>query len=379
MRKVYVLDARRTAIVIVGGKFKFIRPEILGAHVISELRAELPSEIPIDEVIMGNAVGTGGNLARLTTLTAGLDVPALTVDMQCASGAAAISLAFAKLACGLADCIIVGGVESASLQPLRVYHRNDARREFSKADGIDGGYYTAQFSPDTLSPTAMLEGAERVARAENISKRELDEWAIESHRRAARARDRLISDIIPIDGWNVDNGIRERLDHRLLDRAPLPLGKGTITSAGNACRINDGAAFAILISEDFRDRFALKPIAKILTAASCCGEPRESPRGALDTADFLLQKNNRRWSELSAIEFNEAFAVIDVMFERAHPTLVERYNRLGGALAYGHPYGASGAILLLHLIRALETDGGGLGLLSIAGAGGVGQAILIEC
>ena len=378
MKKVFVLDARRTAIVTANGRFKHIRPEVLGASVISELRADCLLDIPIDELIMGNAVGTGGNLARLTTLIAGLDIPALTIDMQCSSGAAAISIGFAKIACGLADCVIVGGVESASLQPLRVYHRNDPRHSQSIADGIEGGYYTAQFSPESLSSTVMLEGAERVARLENVSKRELDDWAIESHRRAARARDRLSDSLIPIDDWKIDNGIRDRIDYRLLDRAPLPLGEGTITSAGNACRINDGAAFAILISDDFKRRFELQPIAEILTAESSCGKPLESPRGAIITADFLLQKNNRSWEELRAIEFNEAFAVIDVIFERAHPELLDRYNRLGGALAYGHPYGASGAVLLLHLIRSLEIAGGGLGLLSIAGAGGVGQAILIR-
>ena len=372
MRKVFVVDARRTAIVTSNGKFKSIRPEVLGARLLRSLRAE-----PIDEIILGNAIGTGGNIARLTSLLAELDIPSLTIDMQCASGAASIAIAFAKIRADLAECIIAGGIESASLQPLRVYHKNDPRHDQSNVNGIDGGFYTAQFSPDSLSPTAMLEGAERVAQAEKISKYELDEWAIESHRRAARSREILSDAIIPIDGWTIDNGIRDRIDHRLLDRAPLPLGNGTVTSAGNSCRINDGAAIAVLASEDFVRRHNLNPIAEILSAASLGGDPHQSPRGAMSTGGFLLQKNNLRWEDLSAIEFNEAFAVIDVLFERAHPTLIDRYNRLGGALAYGHPYGASGAILLLHLIKAIGSTGG-LGLMSIAGAGGVGQAILIK-
>ena len=376
MKKVYVLDAKRTAIVTSNGKFKSVRPEIMGARLLKNFFPPFRST-QIDEIIMGNAVGTGGNIARLTTLTAGLNVPALTVDMQCASGAAAIAIAFAKIRAGLADCIIAGGIESASLQPLRIYHRNDPRHAQSTVDGIDGAYYTAQFSPDSLSPTVMLEGAERVARSERISKRELDDWAIESHRRAAQARSLLVDNIISIDGWNVDNGIRDRIDHRLLDRAPLPLGEGTVTSAGNACRINDGAALTVLASEEFIHRYNLKPVAEILSAVTLGGDPKESPRGAMNTADFLLLKNNLRWENLNAIELNEAFAVIDVLFEREHPTLIDRYNRLGGALAYGHPYGASGAVLLLHLIKALGPNGG-LGLLSIAGAGGMGQALLID-
>ena len=326
MKKVYVLDAKRTAIVTSNGKFKSVRPEIMGARLLKSFFPPFRST-QIDEIIMGNAVGTGGNIARLTTLTAGLNVPALTVDMQCASGAAAIAIAFAKIRAGLADCIIAGGIESASLQPLRIYHRNDPRHAQSTVDGIDGAYYTAQFSPDTLSPTAMLEGAERVARSERISKRELDDWAIESHRRAAQARSLLVDNIISIDGWNVDNGIRDRIDHRLLDRAPLPLGEGTVTSAGNSCRINDGAALTVLASEEFIHRYNLKPVAEILSAVTLGGDPKESPRGAMNTADFLLLKNNLRWENLNAIELNEAFAVIDVLFEREHPTLIDRYNR----------------------------------------------------
>ena len=376
MKKVYVLDAKRTAIVTSNGKFKSVRPEIMGARLLKSFFPPFRST-QIDEIIMGNAVGTGGNIARLTTLTAGFDIPALTVDMQCASGAAAIAIAFAKIRAGLADCIIAGGIESASLQPLRIYHRNDPRHDQTAVDNIDGAYYTAQFSPDSLSPTVMLEGAERVARSELISKLDLDDWAIESHRRAAQARSLLVDNIISIDGWNVDNGIRDRIDHRLLDRAPLPLGEGTVTSAGNGCRINDGAALTVLASEEFIHRYNLKPVAEILSAVTLGGDPKESPRGAMSTADFLLLKNNLRWENLNAIELNEAFAVIDVLFEREHLTLIDRYNRLGGALAYGHPYGASGAILLLHLIKALGPNGG-LGLLSIAGAGGMGQALLID-
>ena len=374
MRKVYVLDVRRTAIVTANSKFKSIRAEQLGAQLLRSLNTDR-----VDEIIIGNAVGTGGNIARLTSLLADIDpkIPALTVDMQCASGAASVAIAFAKIKAGLADCIIAGGIESASLQPLRIYHRNDPRHDQTAVDNIDGAYYTAQFSPDTLSPTVMLEGAERVAQAEHISKLELDDWAIESHTRAAQARSLLLDGIVPINGWTIDNGIRDRIDHRLLERAPLPLGEGTVTSAGNACRINDGAALAVLVSDDFLRRYDLNPMAEILSAVSLGGDPMESPRGAMNTGDFLLQKNNLRWEQLQAIELNEAFAVIDVLFERAHPTLIDRYNRLGGALAYGHPYGASGAILLLHLIKALGPNGG-LGLLSIAGAGGMGQAILIR-
>lgn len=370
---VYIVEGLRSAIVVANTKFKTIRPEIIGAEVLKALHVK-----HVDEVICGNAVGTGGNLARLMTSLAGFDAStaALTVDRQCASSAAAIALAYAKIAAGLADVIIAGGVESSSLQPLRIYHPNDERFNLTAADGVKGAYRTAQFSPDELDPLAMLKGAQRVAEAENISKDELDAWALISHKRAAAAIETLRGSLVEVAGVREDTGIKKNITRRLLERAPLPLGIGTIISAGNACRINDGAAFVVLASEDFLRQHNLTPAAKVLDVATAGVNPIESPRGAQAVADKLLARNNLTYDDLAAIEFNEAFAVIDVLFERAHPNLIDKFNPLGGALAYGHPYGASGAVLMVHLLASLKKSGG-LGLMSIAGAGGTGEAILI--
>lgn len=378
MSKVFIIGGLRTAIVVANTKFKRVRPEIFGAEVLRALREKF-SLNRVDEVICGNAVGTGGNIARLMTLNAGFDdsTAALTVDRQCASGAAAISIGYAKISCELADVIVAGGAESSSLQPLRIFHANDDRFSLTAADGIQGGYYTAQFSPDEFDALAMLKGAQRVADAENISKTELDAWALTSHQRAAAAVENLRGYIVEVADVHEDTGIKKNISQRLLDRAPLPLGAGTKISAANACRINDGAAFVVLASENFVRENNLSPAAQILDVATGGVNPLESPRGAQAVADKLLAKNALTYENLAAIEFNEAFAVIDVLFERAHPQLVDRFNRLGGALAYGHPYGASGAILLIHLLAALKNCDG-RGLMSIAGAGGTGEAILIE-
>lgn len=370
---VYIVDGLRSAIVVANTKFKTLRPEIIGAQVLKALNVER-----VDEIICGNAVGTGGNLARLMTLIAGFETStaALTVDRQCASGAAAIALAYAKIAAGLAEVIIAGGVESSSLQPLRIYHPNDERFNLTAAEGIQGAYRTAQFSPDEFDPLAMLKGAQRVAEAENISKDELDAWALISHKRAASAIEILRGSLVEVAGVHEDTGIKKNISRRLLERAPLPLGEGTIISAGNACRINDGAAFVVLASENFIRQHNLTPAAQVLDVATAGVNPLESPRGAQAVADKLLARNNLAYDDLAAIEFNEAFAVIDVLFERSHPKFIDKFNPLGGALAYGHPYGASGAILMIHLLASLKRSGG-LGLMSIAGAGGTGEAILI--
>ena len=372
---VYILGGLRTPIAVANTKFKNIRPEIFGAEVLKALRKRFNLN-RVDEIICGNAVGTGGNLARLMTLLAGFDesTPALTVDRQCASGAAAVSVAFAKISAGLADVIIAGGAESSSLQPLKIYNKNDDRFNLTAADNIQGAYKTAQFSPEELDPLAMLKGAQRVAEAENISKAELDAWVFISHQRANDAKDILKNFIVPINGICADNGIKN-ITAKLLERAPRPLGETSVISAANACRINDGAAFVVLAGEDFIRENNLTPAAQIIDVATLGINPLESPRGAQAVADKLLARNNLSYKDLNAIEFNEAFAVIDVLFQRAHPNLSGIYNPLGGALAYGHPYGASGAILLIHLLASLKN---GLGLISIAGAGGTGDAVLIK-
>lgn len=382
MENVYVLGALRTPIVTKNGKFRTVPAEELGAAVLRALSEKFPTAMKnLSGVVGGNAVGTGGNITRLAALTAGIpdSVPAWTVDMQCASAAAALASAYHLIACGEGDVYLAGGMESSSLQPLRVYDKKDAR--YTKTPEGDGAYTTAQFAPDDLDPQTMLRGAERVAKNDNISKAELDAWAIESHKRAAAARESgaLKGSIVPVADVLEDDGIRPRMNQKLLDRLPRLFGPGSATTAGTSCLINDGAAFALLTSGRWLTVHPeVRPVARIVAAQAMGGAPDESPRGAMRTAETLLARCKLSFTDLAAIEFNEAFAVIDVLFERKYPDLVPRYNVFGGALAYGHPYGASGAILLVHLLAALRAADGGFGLLSIAGAGGMGEALLLE-
>lgn len=379
MEEVYVLAVMRTPIVGKNGRFRTVRPELLGAKVLKALQNRCGFTQP-DGILGGNAVGTGGNITRLMSLLAGWDssVPACTIDMQCASAAAALSLAYAKLASGQGDIWIAGGMESASLQPVRIYAAQDERHGLTP--GRDGRYTTAQFSPGDMAPDTMLRGAERVAVSEGITRQELEAWALRSHRRAAEAAARGIFEdiLVSVNGWAKDDGIRPHMRQQLLDRLPPLLGEGTGLTAGTACCINDGAAFAVLVSGSYAKKTGCRPLAKIIGTAAVGGNPAESPRGAMRTADILLERLGLCHEQLAAIEYNEAFAVIDVLFERVHPDCLSRYNRFGGALAYGHPYGASGVVLLGQLIKSLEAAGGGKGILSIAGAGGMGEAIALE-
>ena len=377
MKNVYVLGGLRTPLVKHGGRFRALRPECFAAELLRALLRAHDVEAP-DAIFCGNAVGTGGNIARLMALLAGVSecVPAVTLDMQCASAAAALDFAFSKIVGGQGRLYAAGGMESRSLQPVRRYDEADERHALFP----NGEYRTAQFSPQELTENAMLQGAERTAREEQVTREELEEWAAVSHARAAAARrdgtlQRLIA---PIAGVSQDDGIRERMSRSFLKRLPPLLGAGALTTAGTSCKTTDGAALALLCSEEYLSEMGKKTAARLLHMEMAAGEPLYSPRGAMRAADQLLARVGLSYEDMAAIEFNEAFAVIDVLFARRHPKLIDRYNTFGGALAYGHPYGASGAVLLLHLIEAVKRQGGGYGLLAIAGAGGVGEAILLE-
>ena len=234
--------------------------------------------------------------------------------------------------------------------------------------------------PGIHRETVMLEGAELACQREGVNKAELDEWGLRSHRlaAAAQAAGSLTNIIAPCFGVTKDEGIRPRMSQRLLDRLPKVLPEGEFITAANSCLINDGAAFLVLCSEGYLKEHGLTPQAKVLGSVACGGDPLVSPRTAVTALEKLLRKHNLTEAQIDDFEINEAFAVIDVLFARAFPASVNKYNAFGGALAYGHPYGASGAIITLHLLEALKGCQGCLGCASVAAAGGIGTALLIE-
>jgi acetyl-CoA C-acetyltransferase len=400
MEKVFLLGGLRSHIGLMGGMFKNIPAEELAAAVLKKVIEKYPCVLQADGLICGNAVGTGGNITRLAALQAGLpvNIPALTVDMQCASAAASIELAMTKIGSGMADILLAGGFESTSMQPTRVYAKADARY-------TEEGFTVAQFSPDTASAKVMLEGAERTCQKHGFTREELDAFAVRSHQLAKTARDeeRLKDVVVSVFGSKGDEGIRDRMSPKLAARMPklfteedvaallnrsrqkkdarLPEEQNKIIpvlTAANACLMNDGAAFVILVSQRAIHKFKLQPEAELLAGFEWGVDPRYSPEGAIETGMKLLQRCGLQPEGIDVFEYNEAFAVISALFAKKYPGLLKRYCPWGGALAYGHPYGASGAILLLHLWQELKQTGGSLGLVSIAGAGGLGTALLVK-
>ena len=408
MEKVYLIGGLRSHIGLTGGLFKTVPAEELAAAVLQKIMAKYPFVLQADGLLCGNAVGTGGNITRLAALKAGLPatIPALTIDMQCASAAASIELAMTKIGSGMADILIAGGFESTSMQPVRVYAKADARYR-------EEGFTVAQFSPDTTSAKAMLEGAERTCQKHGFTREELDAFAVRSHQLAKKAREenRLNEIVVSVFGSEGDEGIRDRMSPKLAarmpklfteeevkellagDRASLPIKENVdkqnvlqehkvaatpLLTAANACLMNDGAAFVVLASRQAVEQYGLRPEAELLAGFEWGVDPRYSPEGAIETGAYLLQRCDLQPQQIDVFEYNEAFAVISALFARKYPKLIARYCPWGGALAYGHPYGASGAILLLHLWQELKQTDGKLGLLSIAGAGGLGTALLVK-
>lgn len=373
MNEIYILGGLRSYIGVENGIYKNILPEDLGAEVLKSL-IEKYNIKNIDEIICGNSIGTGGNITRLMALKAGIseEVPAFTVDMQCASSSKAIEIGYNKIKAKEANIIIVGGFESSSMKPLRMYNDKDYRSSVN-----NGKYNVAQFSPEEFGDDTTFKFGERVVEEENITEEELNYWSIRSHKKAFESKDILKSITLSINGSTKDEGIRKNISERLLNRLPKIIKSGK-TNVGNISLTNDGAAFLVLCSEEYLKENNLKSEYKIKGTKTIGINPLVSPKGALKSCSLLLEKENLSYEDISAFEFNEAFAAIDVMFQRKNPSLIDRYNIFGGALAYGHPYGASGAIIMLHLLKALEKTKGRYGVTSIAASGGISMAILIE-
>lgn len=375
MNNAYILGGLRSYVGVCNGMYRHVPAEVLGAAVLRKVMEKYHIALP-DYIIVGNGVGAGGNIARLMALEAGVDisVPAFTVDVQCGSGLESIAVAAAKIAAGEADVVIAGGFESSSTQPRRGYNPNHP------AYTGDNWYSVAKFMPGIHRETVMLEGAELAAEQENITKEEMDAWVLRSHGLAVQTQQKgLLKDVVTsVCGAKADEGIRPRMSQRLLDRMPKVLPEGKFITAANSCLINDGAAFLVLCSEKYLQQRHLQAQAKVLGSAACGGDPLVSPKTAILALQKLLQKQGLQEQDIDGFELNEAFAVIDVLFARAFPQSMEKYNVFGGALAYGHPYGASGGIILLHLLESLKQRSGRIGCCSVAAAGGVGTALLIE-
>lgn len=367
-----IIAARRTAIGLVGGLHRARCVEALGAVVVNAALADSGLDAgDIGEVVMGNAAGGGGNPARLIALTAGLpeSVPALSLDRQCASGLDAIVHGARLIGAGAAEAVIAGGAESPSTAPWRV------EKPASLYRGQPRFFAEAQFAPGLAGDQQMIAAAERVARERGISRAEQDAYALTSHERAvSAARARCFDAEIALlgAGKERDEGPRPGLRPDVLARA-APLVPGGTVTAGNSCPVSDGAAAVMMVSPGLHARLGRPPGLAFVEAASGGVDPQRLGLGAVPAVQRLHARLDG--STIDAIEFNEAFASQVLATLRALDLRADITNPQGGAIALGHPYGASGAILVVRLFTRLVREGAGrTGLAMLAAAGGLGTA-----
>jgi acetyl-CoA C-acetyltransferase len=358
---VSIVAARRTPIGTAGHGLAALTAADLAAAVLRPALADagLTAE-DVSEVVLGNCTGPGGDLARYAALQAGLGVgvPGLTVDRQCGSGLAAVVVGAALVEDGRA--VIAGGVESASTSP---------RPE------------RAPFSPAELGDPEMGEAADLVAARAGITRDRQDAYALRSHHRAVAARERgaFDAELVPVGGLTTDERPRAGLTRERLARMrPIFSADGTAT-AGTSCGINDGAAALALLTEADRVRRGL-PGLRILASATVGVSPRTPGLGIVPAARTALDRAGVSLDDVAVIELNEAFAgqVLACCDELALDP--QRVCVEGGAIALGHPWGASGAVLAVRLFSQLVRTGrfGELGLAAIAVGGGQGVAMVVE-
>lgn len=382
----HIIAAKRTPIGRIGGVLANVPAERLLAPLIQALLDETGiAGDRIDDVIVGNAAGPGGNPARLAALEAGLplEIPGVSVDRQCGSGLEAVNLAASLVKAGAGDIYIAGGVESPSTAPQRAIRSVDGSHRFINR---------ARFSPDVIGDPDMGVAAENVAERCGIARDRQDRFALSSHQKAvtAIAAGLVEDEIVPIvagDGQTVVADQCPRPDTSLQKLAALPpvfVAGGTVT-AGNACPVNDGAALVLVVSERVLRRLQLGVALRHVDCRARGVDPNLLGLGPIAATHALLEANpGVTIDSIDLVEFNEAFASQVLACLDALHIDPERVNPGGGALAFGHPWGASGAILAVRLFsqmtrrRGSSASGVARALATIGIGGGLGISTLFE-
>jgi acetyl-CoA C-acetyltransferase len=381
-RRSVIVSVVRTPFGRLGGGLARHRAPELGAIVIRAAleRVGLEPHEP-EYVIMGQVLqaGVGQAPARQAAVGAGLPVetPADTINKVCASSIRAVEIADAMIRAGEHDLIVTGGMESMSNAP---YLLPKARFGYRLGNGevIDSMVFDGLTS--TFDGLHMVQQASKVSRELGISREEQDEWALRSHRRAAAAQDegRLADEIVPVGEVAADEGIRRDTTlEKLAALAPAFDPDGT-TTAGNAPGVNDGAGCVVVASEEFALQRGLPILATIVAQGYVADEFAYLARTPANAAAIALEKAGKSIDDVARVEINEAFASVAKNSTRMLGVDEERVNVNGGAVALGHPIGASGARILGTMVHELRRNGGGLGLAAICSGGGQGDAILIE-
>jgi acetyl-CoA C-acetyltransferase len=377
-----IVSAVRTPFGKLGGSLADKQATELGSIVIREaLERAGVSNDEVEYVIMGQVLqgGAGQAPARQASIGAGLpiEVGSDTINKVCASSIRAVEMADQMIRAGDHQVVVAGGMESMSNAP---YVLKKARFGYRLGDGTLIDLMTHDGLTSTFDNRHMVEQASFVSRELGISREDQDRWALRSHERAVKASDegKFREEIVPVGEFAVDEGPRRDTTYEKLARLrPVFDPEGT-TTAGNAPGVNDGAAALVVTSEEFARKRGLEVLATIVSQAYVADDFAYLARTPAKAGAAALAKAGKKIGDVERVELNEAFASVALNSAKLLDVDPDRVNVNGGAVALGHPLGASGARILGTMIYELRRNGGGLGLAAICSGGGQGDALLIE-
>ncbi len=382
MARSVILGAARTPFGKLGGGLAKIPAVELGGHAIRAAleRSGVP-DADVEYVIMGQVLqaGVGQIPSRQAQIAAGLprEIGSETINKVCASGMRAVTLADQMIRVGDHDVVVAGGMESMSSAP---YLLQRARFGYRLGNGELVDHVVHDGLTSTFDGCHMIEQASKVSRELGISREDQDAWALRSQERAVAAIDAgiMAEEIVPLDGVAEDEAPRRDASLEKLGRLPPIMDPEGSTTVGNSPGVNDGAGALIIASEDYARRHGLVPLAVIVSAGYAADDFPYLARAPALAGKKALEKAGTSIERVSRVEINEAFCSVAVHASRMLEADPDRVNVNGGAVALGHPIGASGARLVTTLAYELRRSGGGLGLAAICSGGGQGDAILIE-
>ena len=359
------------------------RPDDLGAYVVSQVLNRIPQldRGQIDDVICGCALPGGEqshNMARIISILSGVGAPGTTVNRYCASSLQAVRMAFHAIKAGEGDAFVCAGVESSTRSPLGVFSdqpdTQNPRLQAGNAEGFPQAYL------------AMGVTAENVADKYDVSREEMDRYALQSHQRAVRARREgifaaeIISVPLAAGTMTADDGPRpDTTLEKLASLQPVFQADGRVT-AGNSCPLNDGAAAAVVMSADLARQLGIAPIARIVSTGVSSLEPEMMGLGPIESSRQALERAKMTIDDVDVVEINEAFAAQVIPSARGIgiDPFGDQLNPHGGAIALGHPFGMTGVRMLATLLNDLRTRDQSIGLETMCVGGGQGMAMIIE-
>lgn len=380
MREAVIVEAVRTATGKRNGQLSEMRADVLAAKPLEEVvkRAGIDSSI-IEDVIMGCVSQVGEqsfDIARLAALTAGypVEVPGTTIDRQCGSSQQAVHFAAQAILSGDMDVVVASGIENMSRVPM-----------FSNRQGVD-------FSPEIKEKYEMINqglSAERIADKWGFSREQLDAFALDSHQKALQAikEGRFDKEIMPLDVTlpdgtetvaSKDEGPREDSDMETLSSLKPPFKEDGSITAGNASQISDGANAILLMSKEKAESLGLKPKFKVLARTVVGSDPTLMLTGPIPATEKVLEKAGLTIDDMDIFEVNEAFASVPLAWLEETGADPKKLNPNGGAIALGHPLGASGGRLMTTMMNELERTGGRYGLQTMCEGHGMANATIIE-